>query len=650
MRCLCFGLLSMMLAFPVNAQKYGIVWMDTLDNGSKDCSWDIAIDDHGNIYVTGWSLIEDYNAVTVKYDSLGNILWIDTLDTGDQNYGYGIDTDKNCNVYVAVYAYNGTDYDFLIVKYDSLGHILWMDTLDYGDDDYIYDIAVDSKGNIYVTGRCYIGGDWDGITVKYDSLGTIVWMDTLDTGDDNGACGITVDTQGNVYITGYFYNGLYQDYLTVKYNSFGDIVWVATLNVGSDDYGVDIAVDSRNNVYVIGNSYRGSYRDWVTIKYDSLGNIIWMDTIDNGRDDYASGIAISEQGNIYEIGGSYMGEDNDLVIIEYDSLGNIVWMDTLDTGDKDNGVAITVDNHGNIYTTGYSYIGIDFDYITIRWGKFKDAGIISMISPDTVCIGSEYIPSILVKNNSYEDSLSFDIQACIIDSSGADVYVDTQEVYGLAPEDSITVAFDSWTVPLSPGDLRVLFTILVLDMDSRNDTLSKILYVRDFIPPTLDSAIAFDGTNPIPGIDDDDYVILYFSESTNKPVIDNTNIDSVLSLSGGHSWLDEFGALGNCYWNPDGTQLLINLTTNISPPTIAVGDTITPDGKTITDLYGNACMSPIVLKGSFDPQGVSKNEKMMLYVSPISVGGIRFSYKITKDEKYTISLYGNNRNELSILL
>jgi photosystem II stability/assembly factor-like uncharacterized protein len=137
-----------------------------------------------------------------------------------------------------------------------------------------------------------------------------------------------------------------------------------------------------------------------------------------------------------------------------------------------------------------------------------------------------------------------------------------------------------------------------------------IEYTVDLEGPIPDPAVASDGTNPIPGIDDDDYVFVTFDQPTNTPVIDALNIDNVLALSGGHSWLDGFSSIDSAYWNPPGDMLLIELSVNVSPPTVAVGDTITPDGVTITDEWGNPAVSPVVITGSFSPTGVHEKARV----------------------------------------
>ncbi len=135
-----------------------------------------------------------------------------------------------------------------------------------------------------------------------------------------------------------------------------------------------------------------------------------------------------------------------------------------------------------------------------------------------------------------------------------------------------------------------------------NDSMDIALkaYVDSPPGPTLIQAYASDGPSYGPGIDDDDYVVLNFNAKTNIPTLDAANIDSVLILSGGHTWLSGDNSLTGAVWSADSMQLIVYLVTSGGLPTVAVGDTVYPDSVTITDVWGIPCESPRVIEGSFE--------------------------------------------------
>lgn len=135
-----------------------------------------------------------------------------------------------------------------------------------------------------------------------------------------------------------------------------------------------------------------------------------------------------------------------------------------------------------------------------------------------------------------------------------------------------------------------------------NDSMDVALLasVDDAPGPILLEAFATDGPTGGPGIDDDDYVRLEFNAHTNIPTIDQTNIDNILPLGGGHTWLSVDGSLGSAVWSVDSTQLIVYLTTSGGVPTVAVGDMVYPDSVTIQDRWGIACKSPRLITGSFE--------------------------------------------------
>ncbi|MCX8015613.1 MAG: SBBP repeat-containing protein, partial [candidate division WOR-3 bacterium] len=148
-------------------------------------------------------------------------------------------------------------YDWATIKYYPNGDTAWIRRYNGPDNnhDYAYALANDGTGNVYVTGSSYSDStnlDW--LTIKYNANGDIVWSKSFNgTGNlYDEAYAIALDNSGNVYVTGYSYNSSSsEDYTTIKYNSNGDTAWVRYFNgpFNSEDEACAIAVDNQGNVY-----------------------------------------------------------------------------------------------------------------------------------------------------------------------------------------------------------------------------------------------------------------------------------------------------------------------------------------------------------------------------------------------------------------
>ena len=256
---------------------------------SPDSSYDraiaIAIDNLGNIFVTGTSLRSDTDNdyVTIKYNASGVEQWVARYD-GTGNYRDGAQAmviDNVSNVYVTGHSIgSGTDDDFATVKYNASGIEQWVARYNGPGNalDNARAIAVDNSGNVYVAGFSDGSGtEFDYAIVKYDSLGVEQWVARYDGPanfyDEPRA--MVIDNAGNSYITGYSIDvATTEDYATVKYNASGIEQWVARYDgpVNLCDDATAITVDNSGYVYVTGWS-RGLTIgfDFATIKYSCTG-------------------------------------------------------------------------------------------------------------------------------------------------------------------------------------------------------------------------------------------------------------------------------------------------------------------------------------------------------------------------------------------
>ena len=131
----------------------------------------LVVDHSGNVYVTGRSYGTGFDYATIKYEPNGNQLWAARYN-GPGNYHdepADLAIDNYGNVYVSGKSWgDDTSNDYATIKYGPNGNELWVVRYDGpgNDDDIAESLAVDNAGNVYVT-----GWSWDGFpdyaTIKY---------------------------------------------------------------------------------------------------------------------------------------------------------------------------------------------------------------------------------------------------------------------------------------------------------------------------------------------------------------------------------------------------------------------------------------------------------------------------------------------------
>ena len=304
----------------------------------NDYAKSVVVDGAGNVYVTGYGPngMTGIDYKTIKYNSAGVQQWVQAFNgTGNSSdYASSIALDNSGNVYVTGNSYgSGTDYDYATIKYNSDGVFQWVQRYDGTghSNDESSTLTTDGSGNVYVSGGSTgIGTAWDLTTIKYSSSGVQQWVQRYDGPAHNSdhAYAIKADGSGNVYVTGYGSgNGTAWDYTTIKYNSSGVQQWIQIYN-GSDnwnDVATSMQIDNSANVYITGISTGiGTSYDYATIKYNSAGVQQWVQRYNGpaNSDDEASTLAIDGSGNVYVTGLSTgNGTSWDYTTIKYNSSG-----------------------------------------------------------------------------------------------------------------------------------------------------------------------------------------------------------------------------------------------------------------------------------------------------------------------------------------
>jgi len=402
-------------------------------NRSKDCISDMVVDQNGNVYVTG-TINEDTNQenyLTIKYDTFGQILWFDEYDgpAGLIDVAAAIALDNDGNVYVTGQSKGiDSDYDYATIKYDTDGQRQWIARYNGPSSisDKAYDVAIDQDGNVYITGTSYDPGTMsDYATVKYNSAGQELWVERYDTpfGGPDEAYRIAIDNSGGVYVTGRSGGDCqYEwDYATIKYSSQGDLLWVQRYDWGgdTDDSAYLLTMDNDGNIYVSGttvapppdfygvtivydpagtqlrmifyqfvaprdiavddfkNVYLACDNGFRTVKYDSTGTMQWQKIsygIGNGES-AASAIGLDTDGSVYVTGNDYSHEywyNSDIVTAKYTTQGELVWQQRFGSPETMENLAtsLAVDADNNVYVAGQ--LGLTWyntDYATLKYSQ-----------------------------------------------------------------------------------------------------------------------------------------------------------------------------------------------------------------------------------------------------------------------------------------
>lgn len=353
-----------------------------IDAGSNS----IAVDSLGNVYVTGFSegytgtigsSVFDYS--TVKYNSAGVEQWSaiynGPAESDDEPSALAID--NKGNVYVTGFSIGiGTDLDYATVKYNSAGVKQWVARYNgaAGRQDFANAIAVDKEGNICVTGGSWGGSSgYDFVTIKYNPDGVQIWLQIFDGSGHSTPQAMTLDAAGNVYVTGQSVT----DFATVKYSAEGAEQWVKKYNGAGNsiDNANALAVDYSGNLYVTGGTTRiDGGGACTTIKYDATGAEVWVKNY-NGPGNTSAGasaITIDHSGNVIVTGSTGSGLNTDYATIKYSSAGIQQWASAFNGSgnSKDFATSVKTDSLGNVYVSGSSTnAGILPEFATIKYNS-----------------------------------------------------------------------------------------------------------------------------------------------------------------------------------------------------------------------------------------------------------------------------------------
>jgi hypothetical protein len=383
--------------------------------GCFDHARAIATDNAGRVYVTGtvWLRGNDLTNpfvdrsqrayATIKYDADGTLQWVSQyfVEGDKKNEPWAIAVDPHGDVYVTGLSDSGRggpQKEIATVKYDGQnGQQLWAAR-------YAGGRGILSASGMELTPRgLYVAGtvcteltqkgncsDFAFAVLNYDTSGALRWTAQYQNGVGfaSQATSLTADRSENVYVTGTSCSTPYifddtgdfvragcdeADYATVKMTPRGATAWIARYHgVSSGNYVPEaIAVDDSENVYVSGSGARED-QGFHTVKYDRDGQQSWISLFEGTTYASPKAIAVNARGQMYVAGLVLHAFKAYFAVVAYDVQGAEIWNDQVQGLDRTRdwtAAAVALDEQGRLRVTGgtldmYDWGLVDSWYLT----------------------------------------------------------------------------------------------------------------------------------------------------------------------------------------------------------------------------------------------------------------------------------------------
>ena len=289
------------------------LWASSFGSESYEEATAIALDEAGNVYVTGYFdtpipiggagvMLESQGGqdlFVLKMDPQGALLWARTVGGPEQELALNLVTGAG-GIFIAGSFGSTVDFDpgegeairtsagsmdGYVLHLTGDGDFGYATTFGGSGGDLAYSVAVDGDNNAVAVGSFmedFAAGDsiftsveWeDGFAVKLDSQGSVVWAAQIAGTEYQNVYDVSIDAAGHVLLAGYF-NGIadmdpgaaeslfepqspqpFDAFLTVL-NADGE--WVYSGQFGGSDFleHHGVSVDAEGNIY-LSAAYQGS--------------------------------------------------------------------------------------------------------------------------------------------------------------------------------------------------------------------------------------------------------------------------------------------------------------------------------------------------------------------------------------------------------
>lgn len=336
---------------------------------ANDEALDIETDASGNSYITGYvGSIADFgnfssthlgsqDIFVAKINSSGDFLWVKSFGGTNVERGLDLALDNNGNLYLTGYFFgnanfgttvlssNGGSRDLFLAKINaSNGNVVWALNEGGVDAETGHSVTCDNQGNVIVCGQfegsLSVGANTYTTTInagtgtlaqgiiliKYNSSGNLLWSKSGISSANNNALAIHHDASDNLYITGNFSEDLTIDGTLIsnqqlnagyiaKFQANGSMSWFRKIAANSLSP-VDLKISS-SNIYLTGNFqnnliyyganstdtvYTSFQNNFYLLKVNSNGSFTWGESLGSNNALEVKSLGLNSLGDAFVTG------------------------------------------------------------------------------------------------------------------------------------------------------------------------------------------------------------------------------------------------------------------------------------------------------------------------------------------------------------
>lgn len=366
--------------------------------------------------------------------STGKARWSAKLGGPGKESGRAVAIDEQGNVAVTGHFSSDADFgdgkkraaqavDVYVSKYGPDGKHLWTTTFGGKGEDIGHGIVFDGSGNIVVVGQ-FAGevkvGDFpliaegsdDAFFVSFNEAGTARWAHRFGGLKSESAYDVAARPNGGFVVTGSFEGSVSapkgpmkslgnEDIFVLELDDKGGLRWIKQFGDRNNDFGRRVALDDTGRIVILGE-FGGSVsfgadkltsqgnQDLVVLTLDERGEPLWSKRFGGAFNELGLGLSVDPAGNI-ALTGSFDNEitfggdklasqgESDIFLAKLSPDGSHIWSTAFGGAREDIGYGLGMDKYGNITLGGWFWGEVDFGggSLTAK-GQNKDAFLLKV--------------------------------------------------------------------------------------------------------------------------------------------------------------------------------------------------------------------------------------------------------------------------------